>query len=819
MIAILIFPLMAGVRSVSAQQVKGPAVDTVKFVQYSDPSIALSAVKSGDIDAYLYPIPVDSVPDASKDPSLSIYSRDAGSFGLLINPAPANNSNTLNPFQFRQIRFAMNDIVDRDFMVSGILKGFGAPMVDPFGTSSPEYLSIVDIVQSFGFRHDLSIANNTITPILTNAGATLENGKWMYKGSPVSINFFIRSDDPRRNAMGQAISADLEKLGFTVNRSFGDLAKATTDVYSSNPQDLKWQLYTEGYAGTAVFVAYNPTVTTQMYAPWYGNMPGRGNPGFWQYHNKTLDEVTQKILNLNFSSKAERTQLVRSAVEMGIQESVRIFIAQTKEPYVASSSVSGLVNDFGAGISSRLSFIDAKPGSRNDFNVGVRQISQGAWNNVEGLKDTFSITLASPVVDFADARDPYLGTVIPDRLTWSTVQTQGPHGHLSVPQDAVVWNPVTSQWKPVGNNATAETEVTFKALYSNWHNGIPMDKNDLLYSYYFPFQWGTNTTSSGKPWITFDPEFSPAAQGSLPTVKGIKFLSNDTFESYIDQWHFDSGELADAATVWPAEPWEITAAQERLVEAGKVAFSSTGAQAKSIDWLSLVNPSHAQLILSELTKMKSEQYIPPALKGLVTPAQANARYDASMQWIAAHNHAVISDGPFYLDTFNAAGQTATLKAFRDSTYPFPQGYWASQFGTPQIATIKSIDTSGPVAAGQPKSILVSVDIAGSPSNDANVSYFISGPTGVVASGYAVPTNTAGQFNVTLDSNQTSKLPSGANTFKAIAIGNKAFKLAVSSVPLLVSGGTPEFPVASLILVSAIVALVAASRAKIISFKR
>lgn len=769
------------------QSQKGPVPDSVKFTQYSDENIALKAVKSGDIDAYLYRIPIELVGDAKKDPGLAVYDRDAGSFGLLMNPAPSNDSSILNPFQFRQVRFAMNYVVDRDFTVSDILKGSGTPMVDPFGISSPEYATIADIVESFGFRHDLSFANDTISATLKNAGAAMQSGKWQFKGNPITIKLFIRSDDPKRNSIGEAIASDLEKLGFTVDRIYGDLARAQLDVYGSDPQDLKWQLYTEGYAGTATFVAYNPTVTAQMYAPWFGNMPGRGNAGTWQYANKTLDDATQKILNLNFTSKDERTQLVRTAVLQGIQESVRIFIAQTKEPYVASSSVKGLVNDFGAGISSRFSIIDANAAGKSSLNIGVRNLAQGAWNNVEGLKDTFTVTLASPVSDPAVMYHPYLGTAIPVRTNWTDVTTKGPTGSLNVTPDAIKWDPFTMQWKQVGSGTTAKSSVTYKILYGNWHDGIPMDKNDLLYSYYFGFQWAINTTSSGKPYLTYDPEFTPSAAASLATLKGIKFTSDDTVVSYVDAWHFDNREIAAFAPIWAAEPWQITAAQERLVTASKLSFSSSGAVAKGVDWLSLVNPKHAQMISDELQKMKAEHYIPPALQGLVSSDEASKRYDASIKWIADHHHAVISNGPFYLDSFNAEGQTATLKAFRDDSYPFAPDYWSAKFGVPRVATVRGIDTSGPLAIGSPKTVKITVDVAGQPSNDAQVLYFLSGDKGVATSGNAtVSGNSSGVFDATLNSSVTQKLAPGGYLFKVFAIGNQAYKPAFSSVPLIVN---------------------------------
>ena len=103
------------------------------------------------------------------------------------------------------------------------------------------------------------------------------------------------------------------------------------------------------------------------------------------------------------------------------------------------------------------------------------------------------------------------------------------------------------------------SKVTYKILYSKWHNGINMDRSDILYPQYFLFEWGSN---KGMADHTSDPEYTSQAQVALPLVKGIRFIANDMVESYVDIWHYDKKEIADSASIWPSEPWEITALQK-----------------------------------------------------------------------------------------------------------------------------------------------------------------------------------------------------------------------------------------------------------------
>lgn len=762
-----------------AETKKGPYVDQIRFIHYEDENVALQQVKAGNLDTYYFKIPLEVAASAKSDTKVKVYDRIAGSNTLFLNPAPAKDKSTLNPFQLQKVRFAMNYLVDRDFVVNEFRNGYGTPQVDPFGVYSPEYLNIIDTVESFGFRNNPQLAEKMISDALKGAGATKDAGKWMYKGKQISINIVIRSDDTPRKLIGDDIGSRLSKMGFKVTKEYGDLNKANSIVYSTDPQEMKWNVYTEGFAGTSVFVKYNPVIPGQMYAPWYGRMPGYQNPAFWQYQNATLDTVTQRILFANFTSEPERNDLVRQAVRMGIQESVRVFVNQNTDPFVASPSVKGLVNDFGSGITSKYSTVNARPDKGNSLDVGVKQIHQGAWNGVAGLQDTYSRDIYYTVVDPATFRNPYTGEIIPMRENWTSIVTKGPAGKLAVPSDAQVWDPAAQKW--VGTGGKAMSKVTLKPLYSKWHNGIPMDRADLMYAYYFTFEWGSNLGDSD---LTVDPEFTSVAAPNLPLIKGIKFAKDGSIESYVDFWHYDDKEIADFAAVWAAEPWEITAATERLVTAGKVAYSLGEAKSHSVDWLDMVVPEHAQMIKQELQKMESENYVPAALKGIVTAADARERYDASIKWIDGHKNAVISNGPFYLDSYNIAGKTMTVKAFRDSSYPFAAGYFSS-FENPKLAKIVKVDIPRMAKVGKPIKATVTVTVDGKPSSDAQVNYFISSKYGSVVVKGTAKAGKAGTFTIDIPATDTARLSAGPAQFKVFASGTEALKPDIASVTVIV----------------------------------
>lgn len=761
----------------------GAYIDGVRFIQYLDDNVALEELKSGNLDTYYFRIPLEAASEIKNIPTLKEYDKLSGSFGLLLNPAPSNDSGSLNPFSLKEVRYAMNYLIDREFVVDEILKGFGTPLVGPYGTFSPEYFNVIDTLESSGLRYNPTLADQIITAEMTKVGALKENGKWVLNGKPVGISILIRSDNQPLKSVGETVASEMEKAGFTVKRNYGDLNKANIVVYGSDPQALGWNIYTEAFGGTSGFVKYNPVIPAQMYAPYFGRMPGEQNPAFWNYKNESIDKITQRIQFLNFTSEKERNSLVRNATDLGVQEAVRIFIAQLIDPYVASSGLTGLVNDFGAGISSKFSLINARTQDpSNMLDIGVKQIYQGAWNGVGGCDDQYCRDISSALSDDGTFRNPYTGEVIPMRTPWVNVTTKGPLEKLVVPNNSMNWDPVSQQWKGPGENNSAFTVVKYDTLYSNWHHGIPMAPADLLYPQYFVFEWGKDTGDPAD--LTKDPQYMAGVQPALPLIKGIRFINNQTVESYVDQWHFDDKELAGTAGVWAGEPWEITAATERLVSSGKAAFSR-GEASKNVPWLSLIVPSHAAMIRNELVAMKAEGFIPAPLRDFVTSEEATKRYDASIKWIDTHKHARIGNGPFYLDSYNPEGRLITLKAFRDSSYPFEKGHW-SQYETPKVASIDNLAAPRTIVAGQsPYKADVTVSVGGKPAQNASVFYFISDKDGrTVISGNTSVSDANGKYSIEIPANKTALLSTGPSIMKVFAVSDSAYRPDIQSTTLI-----------------------------------
>ena len=142
---------------------------------------------------------------------------------------------------------------------------------------------------------------------------------------------------------------------------------------------------------------------------------------------------------------------------------------------------------------------------------------------------------------------------------------------------------------------------------------------------------------------------------------------------------------------------------------GKVSFSRSGATNKNVNWLSLIVPKDAEIIREYLQEYKDSKFIPNALKeDKKSYEYYENRYDSSIKWIEKNNHAVISNGPFYLETYSPESRTITVKAFEDDSYPHKIGKW-SEFENTQFPIIKKIDIDKIIQQGKSTEIIVETE--------------------------------------------------------------------------------------------------------------
>ena len=777
MLVILLALLVIVISYNEASAEKNTFVNSIKFIQYLDENTALEEVKNGNLDLYYYRISPDRLENKENVEGLQIFDSTGGSYSLLINPS---ESEKFNPFSEKEARFALNYLVDRKLIVNELMSGYGSQIISYYGPTDPEYLTIIKELESFNFKYNPTLANQIISESLINRGAEKVNGKWIVDNKEIEISVFIRSDDPVRKSIGEILSKELENMGFKIKKDYGDLNKAFVVVYGSNPADMNWNLYTEGW-GRSAFVKYDSIGLGQMYSPWFSNMPGFNDPTYWNYENEKLDELTQKIYKGDFESSEKRTELIQKAVLEGINESVRIFLASKVDQYVVNQNVEGVVNDLGAGVPSRFTPINAKTND-DELSIGVKQIYQGAWNPIMGLTDTYSRQIWGVISDPISFKHPFTGETFPVRTQWK-VETSGLDEKINVPVDAKMWSPSLQKWENVSADTFATSKVTFDFEFSNWHNGKLMDINDILHSLYFTMEWGTQIDENDK---TFDTEFTPRAAQSIQTIIAINQIDDNTVEVYVNYWHFDENEIAEWAALWSSVPWEITAAMEKAVTDGKVSFSRSGATSKNVNWLSLIVPNDAQIIKEYLKEFKENKFIPNSLKqSQIQHQYFEDRFDSSINWIEEKNHAVISNGPFYLETYSPESRTIQVKAFEDDSYPFKAGTW-SKFENVQFPNIKKVSMEKIVQQGE--STQINIETEGVTS----LLYFILDNEGSIQISDELEIS-ENQAVIRLASNNAEKLKIGTNQIKIFGVSDSVLKPDIYETNFLVTKEISEIP--------------------------
>jgi len=300
---------------------------------------------------------------------------------------------------------------------------------------------------------------------------------------------------------------------------------------------------------------------------------------------------------------------------------------------------------------------------------------------------------------------------------------------------------------------------------------------------YFTIEWGTQTDENDK---TFDSEFTPRAAQAVQTLIGVKQIDEDTIEVYVDYWHFDEGEIADWASLWSTMPWEIFSAIEQAVIDGKVSISRSGATSKNINWVSLIIPNDAIVIQSYLDEFKKERYIPPPLKEFeLNFKYFDNRYTASSEWITKNNHAVISNGPFYLNAYSPESRTISVSAFEDESYPFKAGHW-SAFENTEFPKITKVEIPNLIQKQEVLNISVET------SQTDSILYFLNNNNGDLVSSEIIEVE-ENPTKIKISGEQTKQLGIGANDVKIFALSNSVLKPDFYSTSFLVTDYKNQLP--------------------------
>ncbi len=790
---------------VGAQQQVGPASESITFKRYPlVPDTIAAAFQAGEIQAYIFGIrPTALEAFRGIEAIISYVTTPGGLVDIILNPAPVKTVNLtgdhtgktpaeianilgvpeniiiqyyydsekgvtfidlaadgerINPLGIKRLRFALNFIANRDYIVNTLYRGYASPMYTFLSAYDPDYALVADIILSYNFRYDTYYAREIVSKEMSKAGAYMVGGKWYYAGKPVVLTFIIRIEDERRD-IGEEFSKDLEFLGFTIDKIITTFDVALAKVYDTNPADFEWHLYTEGW-GKSAPDKYDSGTINQMCAPWVGYMPGWQTEGWWWYRNDFIDEYGLKIYRGEYTSREERDRWYRDVTKACIEDSIRIWLATRMDIHVVVRGMKGITTDLGAGMRSPYNTKGVYVPDKPDLTFGHLWVytARTVWNIYGGFTDVYSVDIQRATTDPMMWPHPHNGLPIPIRASYE-VNTAGPDGKLPIPPDAIWWDAEQGKWvyaNTLGRvNATSVVKFDMsKYIDTKWHHGMKITWADVLASWALWLDICYNTTKA-----SYETPISGPNKPYFDTIKALRIVGN-TLEVYLDYWHFEPAYIASYATLTPVNPVELLLVENYLVfDAKNYTFSTTLSTRLGLPVLNPVPfPDHATSIKSVADAWKDAGYLPskffilPDGTNLMPSTEWSSRLDALSTWIAQHNHAWISQGPYYLDTFDRLGQQATIRAFRDPTYPFTPDFW--NFGG--IIPPKIGDVIAPASVEIGSDLTVSLTVFG--VGPFSVRYILreKGTNRIMAVGSATEVE-PGVFEVLISGETTSEL--------------------------------------------------------------
>lgn len=724
--------------SLSAQAKPGGIPDRIIFDVRMDQSIAIKDTAAGKTDVFFYGLDgktFRSISEADRK-NLDIYTIPSGSWSLLMNPIPNKAPYTwttkdgnayFNPFAIQKIRYAMNWLVDRKKIIDEILLGDGEPMFTPMTPGQPGTYRYNLIGAKLGMSArgnemkavaDINSAMEEAAQLPENRGKLAKSGQWWtYEGKPVTVKFMIRVDDPSGRLLeGRYIADQIEKCGFKVERMELDRSKANKMVYYGDPADYGWTIFTEAWSAGATRAWWDVTIS-QMYAPYYGYMPGGATEGFWNYKNDEIDRLAQKSGNGWFLTSDEYWKDNLRATELGMHDAVRIYIASQIQYFVANKARfnNRMIYGLGDGLNHwSLRSADVKAVKGEKVLRATQYSARGAlfisaWDpvGVDGFSDTYSMVVDA-CSDLSSTEAPSNAKDIMVRAKWDpkSVQTKiisggegkPPIGQIPVPSDAIIWDSNAQKWVSGEKyvfvegkgphyekdpKLTAYSKARSTYLYGKWHSGQPVTLADIMYSTAFVYDWATKDSPNDK---NYDESYASQYQSYLPASKGTVLNKDGSFTVYYDyNWPMDFDRVASGGLVSPkaGDPgratmvsWEITEALAKLVtdgsKSGTIYTFSSDASTNEVD---VINPKCVGDIRAKLEDFIAESYVPECIKRWVTPAQAIARYKAAIAFIDKYGNAYISNGPYFVSKVDYKANYIEFSAFRDPSYPYKSDYW------------------------------------------------------------------------------------------------------------------------------------------------
>lgn len=759
----------------------------------------ITQLQAGAIDIYVDALSAADLP-AIKEAGLSYASANGLYYDMIFNPAVFTDETKLNPFSDRKIREAMNWLIDRDYLNQEVFNGGALPKWFAITTQFPDYADLAATARELEskYAYNFEKAKEVVTAEMETLGATLVDGKWMYKDAPVTLIFIIRPDsDGTRKVMGDYFANQLESIGFTVDRQYKKGSEASPIWIGSQPEDGLWNLYTAAWSST-ILDRDQANIFQEMYL----STSAQGIPVFISnVSDPEFQKLGDDLYNSNYKTIAERHDMMVKAMELSLQDSLQVFLIDGKAyiPYVDGLTVT---YDLAAGVQGAqiwpytLRWTDKEGGT---LRWATQDLFGDPWNPIAGSNWAYDQGAIRATQSGDVMYDPYTGLMMPLRIEKAEVvaQTGLPIGKtldwvdlkfadkIEVPADAWVdWDAtnqvfITAGEKyPDGLTALRKTTYYYPAdLYKTvkWHDGSAFSLADMIMGSILTFDRAKPESA------IYDEQALSTYEPFMAAFKGFKIVSADplVIEYYSDTYQLDAELNSVLATGWPTysygeAPWDTLAIANLAEENGELAYSidKAGSKDPAIEQTSFIGGPSLEILAAKLDQAIADKYIPyaPTMSKYLTADEAVARYEALKAFYAEHGHFWVGTGPYMLDKAYLTEKSLTLKNFEG--YTDLADRWAN-YSEPKIADV-TIDGAGQVKIGAEASfeIAVSFKDAAYPSAEIKlVKYLVYNAKGEKVSEGEATLVEEGLYSVVVPADVTSKLEAGSNKIEVAVVPN------------------------------------------------
>ncbi len=618
-----------------------------------------------------------------------------------------------NPFAVQEVRYAMNHLIDRQSYVEDFLNGFGEPRYSWLARRSAVYQDkFREMIESgdpdptdgdFGMtpRGDQEWAMNYINDTLmeiANGEADVpfmgqlrppsegDSGFWEYTHPSfdewriVEVRGVIREED-WRNEMGLHFAEQLEnKVNIKVDKKIETRADAIPLVFygHNTPFDnVSWHFYTGGWLPKDNNYYPHNSLRRMAYG-YYTYGEGDAKDGHWHYgmteEGQKLNNLTQPLVAGHVKTKVEYWRYIKDAVELAVQDSVRVYTTTETNLYtydkdsinsVVTNPITGWDQVFGP----RTLDTDEDHLKVAHFDTGMIPLGYGC-NRYGGSKSRLEPNKAKWVLGFQAGSHPKTGKPMEMGSTWNvtTNYSYDENGRLQkkleIPTSAMEYDPHNETWKTVGEYYDGEvpdvaTKATISVKEGKWHDGTEHGLHTIAEYYGRTKNMVYQNDYNNNPDYYYE-EYASRVKSWWENVKAIEFHPATGNYTIYGNYTFPSKDMIGKYyTMEPRNSQPVYEAfTQEVVDTDLSTSNESWAWEQGVadNWVHLLSSRQGQIITQTMQKMIEEDFVPAYVKRS-QPLSDNLTFSASeyaeklqaaIDFYKENDNLFISYGPYYI---------------------------------------------------------------------------------------------------------------------------------------------------------------------------